>query len=78
MKYIDGFVAAVPQENRQAYLAHARDALSLFKDYGATRMVENWGDDASGQGHRLPPLRTRRAIPVTRTFYCPKQLSPLS
>jgi uncharacterized protein YbaA (DUF1428 family) len=38
-------VAAVPQENRQAYLAHARDALSLFKDYGATRMVENWGDD---------------------------------
>jgi uncharacterized protein YbaA (DUF1428 family) len=45
MTYIDGFVAAVPQENRQAYLAHARDALSLFNDYGATRMVENWGDD---------------------------------
>ena len=45
MSYIDGFVAAVPQENKQAYLDHAREALSLFKDHGATRMVENWGDD---------------------------------
>src|SRR3977135_2359883 len=45
MTYIDGFVAAVPQENKQAYLDHAREALSLFKDHGATRMVENWGDD---------------------------------
>jgi len=42
MTYIDGFVAAVPQENKQAYLAHAREALSLFKDHGATRMVENF------------------------------------
>ena len=45
MTYIDGFVAAVPQENKQAYLNHARQALRLFKDHGATRMVENWGDD---------------------------------
>ncbi len=45
MSYIDGFVAAVPQENKQAYLDHARAALPLFKDHGATRMVENWGDD---------------------------------
>ena len=45
MTYIDGFVAAVPQENKQAYLDHVREALSLFKDHGATRMVENWGDD---------------------------------
>lgn len=43
--YIDGFVAAVLQENPQAYLDHIRDALALFKDHGATRMVENWGDD---------------------------------
>jgi uncharacterized protein YbaA (DUF1428 family) len=26
MSYIDGFVAAVPQENKQAYLDHAREA----------------------------------------------------
>jgi uncharacterized protein YbaA (DUF1428 family) len=45
MSYIDGFVAAVPQENKQAYLDHAREARSLFKDHSTTRMVENWGDD---------------------------------
>src|SRR5215217_5138264 len=45
LMYIDGFVAAVPEENRQAYVDHVCEALSLFKDHGATRMVENWGDD---------------------------------
>ena len=45
MTYIDGFVAAVPQENKQAYLDHVREASRLFEDHGATRMVENWGDD---------------------------------
>ena len=48
MTYIDGFVAAVPQENKQAYLDHAREARSLFKDHGATRMVGNWRDDVPG------------------------------
>ena len=45
MTYIDGFVPAVPQQNKQAFLDHVREASSLFKDHGATRMVENWGDD---------------------------------
>ncbi len=45
MTYVDGFVAAVPAANKNAYLQHARDALPLFKEYGATRMVEAWGDD---------------------------------
>ena len=35
----------MPQVNEQAYLDHARAALSLFKDHGAMRMVENWSDD---------------------------------
>lgn len=33
MTYIDGFVAAVPQENKQVYVDHAREALSPFKDH---------------------------------------------
>jgi uncharacterized protein YbaA (DUF1428 family) len=45
MTYIDGFVTAVPAVNKDAYLAHAREALPIFKEYGATRMVETWGDD---------------------------------
>jgi uncharacterized protein YbaA (DUF1428 family) len=45
MSYIDGFVAAVPRANKDAYTKHAADALPYFKKLGATRMVENWGDD---------------------------------
>lgn len=45
MSYIDGFVAAVPAANREAYIEHARKALPLFKEHGATRMAECWGDD---------------------------------
>jgi uncharacterized protein YbaA (DUF1428 family) len=43
--YIEGFVTAVPTANRQAYLDHATDAGSMIREFGATRMIENWGDD---------------------------------
>jgi uncharacterized protein YbaA (DUF1428 family) len=45
MTYVDGFVAAVPAANKEAYRKHAADAVPLFKEFGATRMVEAWGDD---------------------------------
>ncbi len=45
MNYVDGFVAAVPAANKEAFLAHAREALPLFKELGAIRVVECWGDD---------------------------------
>ena len=45
MSYIDGFVLAVPEANKAKYLEHARKALPFFKEFGATRMVEGWGDD---------------------------------
>jgi uncharacterized protein YbaA (DUF1428 family) len=45
MNYVDGFVVAVPAANKQAYLEQAREALPLFKEFGATRMVECWGDE---------------------------------
>jgi uncharacterized protein YbaA (DUF1428 family) len=45
MSYIEGFVAAVPRANKDAYRKHATAALPMFKKFGATRMVENWGDD---------------------------------
>jgi uncharacterized protein YbaA (DUF1428 family) len=45
MNYVDGFVAAVPAANKDAYLAHARLALPVFKECGALRVVECWGDD---------------------------------
>ena len=45
MQYIDGFVAAVPNSQKQAFIDHARIAADVFKRHGAIRTVENWGDD---------------------------------
>ena len=45
MTYIEGFVAAVPKANKDAYIRHAREASAYFKKLGATRLVECWGDD---------------------------------
>ena len=45
MSYVDGFVIPVPAGKKQAYREHAAKAWPMFKEYGATRMVECWGDD---------------------------------
>jgi uncharacterized protein YbaA (DUF1428 family) len=45
VSYIDGFVIAVPTANKQKFIAHASKADSVFKDLGATRILECWGDD---------------------------------
>ena len=45
MAYVEGFVCAVPAANKEAYRKHAADAAPMFKEFGATRMVETWGDD---------------------------------
>lgn len=44
MSYIDGFLVPVPAGNKEAYRAMAAKAAALFKEFGATRLVENWGD----------------------------------
>jgi len=45
MSYIDGFVIPVPAGKKQAYREVAAKAASVFREYGATRVVECWGDD---------------------------------
>ena len=45
MTYVEGFVVPVPTANKEEYRKHASDAVPLFKEFGATRMVEAWGDD---------------------------------
>ena len=45
MTYVDGFVAAVPTANKEQYIKHASDAAVVFKDHGALKLVECWGDD---------------------------------
>lgn len=43
--YIDGFVTPVPKENKQKYLEHLELAAQVFKEFGATRLMEAWEDD---------------------------------
>jgi uncharacterized protein YbaA (DUF1428 family) len=45
MAYVDGFVIAVPNANKQAFLEHARTFDPVFMEYGATRILECWADD---------------------------------
>jgi uncharacterized protein YbaA (DUF1428 family) len=45
MSYVDGFVTPVPKANREAYIEHAEKAAALFKEHGASAVVECWGDD---------------------------------
>ncbi len=55
MPYIDGFVAAVPTANKDAYIEHAEQAADIFKEFGALKMVECWGDDVpSGEITSFP------------------------
>ena len=45
MTYVDGFVAAVPTENKKAFLKHAKEVSIVLKENGALKQVECWGDD---------------------------------
>src|SRR5262249_15336327 len=45
MTYVDGFVVAVPTGNREVYKKHAELAAVVFKEHGALKVVECWGDD---------------------------------
>jgi len=45
MSYIDGFVAAVPTANKAQYLEYAKFMAKVFKENGAIRVVETWGEE---------------------------------
>jgi uncharacterized protein YbaA (DUF1428 family) len=45
MNYVDGFVLAVPSARQAAYREAAELSAAIYKDCGALRVVECWGDD---------------------------------
>jgi uncharacterized protein YbaA (DUF1428 family) len=62
MAYVEGFVLAVPAAKKEIYLQHAAHAAPLFKEFGATRMVEAWGDEVP-DGEVTDFRRTVKAEP---------------
>ena len=61
MSYVDGFVIPVPTGNREAYLKTAETAAALFLEYGATQVVECWGDDLA-KGHTTDFFSAVKAV----------------
>ena len=45
MDYVDGIVIAVPLAKKEAYVQYAREVAVVFREHGATRLVECWSDD---------------------------------
>lgn len=68
MSYVDGFVVAVPTANRDAYRKYAAAALALFKEHGATRCVECWGDDVPEGKVTSFPMAVQRKDDETVVF----------
>ncbi|WP_306225946.1 DUF1428 domain-containing protein [Bosea beijingensis] len=45
MGYLDGVLVAVPDERKTDYRDFSANHAALFKEYGARRVVDAWGDD---------------------------------
>ena len=45
MTYYTGSVVAVPTANKDAYRDHAAQAWPFFRQHGALRLIETWGED---------------------------------
>ena len=45
MNYVDGYIIPVPLAKREAYITQANFAAGIFKEFGALRIVETWGND---------------------------------
>lgn len=45
MSYVDGFIVPVPEGKKEAYHEMAAKAAPIFREHGATRVVEAWGND---------------------------------
>ncbi len=68
MTYVDGFVIAVPTANRDAYIEMAEKAAIVFKEQGALKIVECWGDDVPDGEVTSFPMAVKRKADETVVF----------
>lgn len=68
MSYVDGYVMAVPTNNRDAFIKHAKEAAQVFKEHGALRVVECWGDDVPDGKVTSFPMAVKKKPDETVVF----------
>ena len=68
MPYVDGFVIPVPAANREAYRKLAEMAAPIFKEHGALKVVECWGDDVPDGKVTSFPMAVKKEANETVVF----------
>lgn len=68
MPYIHGAVLPVPTANRDAYIAQSRGMAAIFREHGALRVVDCWGDDVPAGAVTSFPMAVQCAEDETVVF----------
>ena len=68
MNYVNGFVAAVPTADKQAYQRHCQAMGAVFKAHGALAVVDCWGDDVPDGKLTSFPMAVKREAHETVAF----------
>ena len=66
--YYQGFILAVPEKNRQAYVKMAGDAWGMFERFGCLGIAENWGVDVP-HGKQTDFYRATRPNPARQRCF---------
>lgn len=60
MNYVDGFLAAVPSENKEKFVEHSKVFTQLAKEYGALSVVDCWEDNVPDGKVTSMPMAVQR------------------
>lgn len=60
MTYVDGMVAAVPNDKKEAFIAFSKRMAPIFSDHGAIKQVDCWGDDVPDGKLTSFPMAVKR------------------
>ena len=68
MSYIDGYVVPAKTSRKQEYIDMAAKMAKRFREWGALRIVECWGDDVPDGKITSFPLAVQRKADETVVF----------
>lgn len=66
--YVQGFMIPVPEGKREAYRQMAEDTWEMFEEFGATSVVEGWGEDVP-EGKQTDFSRAVKAEPGEKVVF---------